>query len=205
MGLFGSGRGNLPASDYSRDKSRNAILFTLAVAVFAILAGFLFRVQPEAMQVLRHNLAPDFPLGHTWVNAPGHVSLFRELKGHVVVVLFNSMTRLADLRDLNRMEEIAMQFCDAPVACVIVATGMGSSEEASRWPQSCPILLDPDTSATRLFGVSALPAVLIIDSNGAIAARYYEAWEQIPLEGLIRDLLNQARATRTLSPQRFTP
>ena len=205
MGLFGSRRGDLPVSDYSRSKSRNAVLFALAVAVFAVLAGFLFRIQPETMQVLRHNLAPDFPLGHTWVNAPGHISLFRELKGHVVVVLFNGLTRLADLRDINRMEEIAMQFSEDPVACVIVATGMGSSEEASQWPLRCPIILDPDTTATRLFGVSALPAVLIIDSNGAVAARYYEAWERIPLEGLVRDLLNQARATRTLSPYRFTP
>lgn len=205
MGLIKQHRRDLPASDYSREKSRNTLLFVLAVAVFAVLAGFMFRAQPETEQVLRHNLAPDFPQGYTWVNSQGHLSLFQELKGHVVVVLFNSLSVLADLRDVNRMEEIALQFNESPVACVIVAAGMGSPREASQWPMRCPILLDPDSSVTRLFGVNALPAVLIIDSNGAVAARYYESWEQIPLEELIRDLLTQAYATRTIAPERYTP
>ena len=205
MALFRPRKSDLPESEYSREKARNAFFFALAVAAFAVLAGFLFRMQPEATQVLRHNLAPDFPIGYTWVNVPGHISLFQELKGHVVVVLFNSLTRLADLRDVNRMEEIAMQFNESPVACIVVATGMGSAEDAAHWPLLCPIILDPDSSVTRLFGVSALPAVLIIDSNGAVAARYYEEWERIPLEGMIRDLLNQACATRTIAPERYTP
>lgn len=205
MGLFKTNRRDLPASDYSREKTRSALLFALAVAVFAVLAGFMFRAQPEAEQVLRHNLAPDFPQGYTWVNSQGHISLFQELKGHVVVVLFNSLSVLADLRDVNRMEEISLQFDESPVACVIVAAGMGSPQEAEQWPMRCPILLDPDSTVTRLFGVNALPAVLIIDSNGAVAARYYESWEQIPLEDLIRDLLTQAYATRTIAPERYTP
>lgn len=205
MGLFKKHRRDLPTSDYSREKSRNTLLFALAVAIFAVLAGFMFRAQPESGQVLRHNLAPDFPQGYTWVNSSGHISLFQELKGHVVVVLFNSLSVLADLRDVNRMEEISMQFSESPVACVIVATGMGSAQEAVQWPLRCPILLDPDSTVTRLFGVNALPAVLIIDSNGAVAARYYESWEQIPLEGLIRDLLAQASSTRTLAPERYNP
>jgi len=205
LGLFKQHRRDLPASDYSREKSRNALLFALAVAAFAVVAGFMFRAQPESGQVLRHNLAPDFPRGYTWVNSQDQISLFQELKGHVVVVLFNSLSVLADLRDVNRMEELAMQFNDSPVACVIVAAGMGSAEEAAHWPLRCPMLLDPDSTVTRLFGVNALPAVLIIDSNGAIAARYYESWEQIPLEDLIRDLLNQAYASRTIAPERYTP
>ncbi|MFO7626129.1 MAG: hypothetical protein R6V62_02580 [Candidatus Fermentibacteraceae bacterium] len=205
MSLFKQHRRDLPASDYSREKSRNALLFTLAVGVFAVLAGFMFRAQPESGQVLRHNLAPDFPQGYTWVNSPDHISLFQELKGHVVVVLFNSLSVLADLRDVNRMEEIALQFNESPVACVIVAAGIGSAQEASHWPMGCPMLLDPDSTVTRLFGVNAMPAVLIIDSNGAVAARYYESWEQIPLEGLIRDLLTQAYATRTIASERYTP
>lgn len=205
MGLLKTNRRDLPASDYSREKTRSALLFTLAVAVFAVLAGFMFRAQPEAEQVLRHNLAPDFPQGYTWVNSQGHISLFQELKGHVVVVLFNSLSVLADLRDVNRMEEISVQFDQSPVACVVVAAGMGSAQEVSQWPMRCPILLDPDSTVTRLFGVNALPAVLIIDSNGTVAARYYESWEQIPLEELIRDLLTQAYATRTIAPERYTP
>jgi hypothetical protein len=205
LGLLFRRKHDLPESEYSRSKARGAILFALAVAAFAVLAGFLFRMQPETEQALRQYLAPDFPSGHVWVNTPESLSLFQELKGHVVVILFNSLTKLADLQDVNRMEEIAFRFSDSPVACVIVAVGMESAEEASRWPFRCPTILDPDTSATRLFGVSALPAVLIIDSNGAIAARYYESWEQIPLEDLIRDLLNQAMATRTIAPQRYTP
>lgn len=205
MALFKKHRRDLPASDYSREKSRNALLFALAVAVFAVIAGFMFRAQPETGQVLRHNLAPDFPRGYTWVNTDDQISLFRELKGHVVVILFNSLSVLADLRDVNRMEEISLQFDDSPVACVIVAAGMGSAGEVEQWPMRCPILLDPDSTVTRLFGVNALPAVLIIDSNGAVAARYYESWEQIPLEDLIRDLLTQAYAIRNLAPERYTP
>lgn len=205
MSLIKKHRRDLPASDYSREKSRNALLFTLAVAVFAVIAGFMFRAQPEAGQVLRHNLAPDFPRGYTWVNCDGHISLFQELKGHVVVVLFNSLSVLADLRDVNRMEELSLLFDDSPVACVIVAAGMGSAQEVEQWPMQCPILLDPDSTVTRLFGVNALPAVLIIDSYGAVAARYYESWEQIPLEDLIRDLLAQAYANRTIAPERYTP
>jgi hypothetical protein len=205
LALWLKRKSQLPESDYSRGQTRSTILFLLAVAAFGVLAGVLFRIQPEHTQIQRHNLAPDFPMGHTWVNTPARIGIFQELRGHVVVVLFNSLSTLADLRDVNRMEEIAMMFSDSPVACIVVATGMESPEEAGRWPLNCPVMLDPDSSATRLFGVSALPAVLIIDSNGAVAARYYESWERIPLEGLIRDLLNQAIATRTIAPERYTP
>lgn len=196
-------RKGIKETDYSRAQTLKAALFALAVVAFAVLAGVFFRMQPEPGQVLRHNLAPDFPLGYTWVNSPGRISLFQELRGHVVVILFNSLSTLADLRDVNRMEEIALMFEEAPVACVVVVPGMGSPREADRWPLNCPIMLDPDTSATRLFGVNALPAVLIIDSNGAVAARYYESWERIPLEGLITDLLHQAITTRTIAPRRY--
>lgn len=197
----------LKRSDYSRSQVKAALLFLCGVIVFAVIAGVLFRQSPYQPPAGRMGIASDFPRG-TWFNTEEPLSLFDELRGHIVVVLFNDFNTLADLEDLNRLSQIDSTFADVPVACLVVSAGRQVSMTdslVSQWQICFPVLADPDFIVMDNFGVRALPAVIIIDTASRIAARYYEDWDRVPLEGVIYDLIDQGIATRSLAREKYNP
>lgn len=192
-------------SDYRKDQMKATLWFVLGVAVFAVIAGFLFRQSPYSPPAGRMGIVSDFPDG-TWFNTTGPLSLFGELRGHVVVVLFNDFTTLADLEDLTRLCSIDSTFTDQPVMCVVVCAGRDTEDTGSlieQWQIHFPVIADPDFTVMDNFGVRALPSVLIIDTASRSAARYYQGWTLIPLEDVISDLLEQGFETRSLAPHRY--
>lgn len=196
---------NLKDSEYKRKQLKAAILFAVGVIVFTVIAGFLFRQSPARPPAGRMEIASDFP-GGTWFNTREPLSLYMELKGHVVVVLFNDFNTLSDLEDLTRLHSIDSTFIHEPVACVVIAAGTDSAATSSlvdQWHIGSPVLADPAFEAMNCFGVSALPAVLVIDTASRISSRYYEDWHLIPLEDVIQDLLGQGEATRSLANEKY--
>jgi len=195
----------LKESDYNRSQFKAALLFILGVAVFAVIAGVLFRQSPHQPPAGRMGIASDFPEG-TWFNTPEPLSIFDQLKGHIVVVLFNDFNTLADLEDLNRLFCIDSTFIDLPVACIVVSAGrqtLVTDSLVHQWHIRFPVLADPDSSVMDNFGVRALPSVIVIDTASRIAARYYEDWNLVPLEEIIYDLIDQGVATRSLAPAKY--
>ena len=150
-------------------------------------------------------IAGDFPDG-TWFNTHRPLSLFDQLRGHITVILFNDFNTLADLQDLNRLSALDTTFARLPVACIVVCAGRGDTNTDSlvtQWHIRFPVLSDPDSTVMQSFGVRALPSVIIIDTASRIAARYYQGWDLIPLEGIVYDLVDQATATRSLAAERY--
>ncbi len=191
----------LRSSDYRKDQLKATALFVLGVMVFAVVAGFLFRQTPPRPPSGRMGIVSDFPDG-VWFNTETPPGLFQELRGHVVLILFNDFNSLADLEDLSRLYAIKSTFHDQAVACVVVCAGREVSMTESlvdTWQIEFPVMADPDCGVMANFGVSAVPAVLVIDTASRIAARYYEDWNNIPLEEVIFDLIDQGIATRSLS------
>jgi len=197
----------LKKSEYRRSQLKAALLFMCGIIVFAVIAGILFRQSPYQPPAGRMGIASDFPRG-TWFNTEESLSIFDQLRGHIVVVLFNDFNTLADLEDLNRLCCIDSTFADQPVACIVVSAGrevVMTDSLVNQWHIRFPVLADPDCAVMDNFGVRALPAVIIIDTASRIAARYYEDWNLVPLEEIIYDLMDQGVATRSLAPDRYEP
>lgn len=196
---------DLRESEYRRRQFRTGLLFLIGVVALAVIAGFLFRQQPQSPPAGRMNIASDFPAG-TWFNTGAPLSLFDQLKGHIVVILFNDFNTLADLEDLNRLNAIDSTFQELPVACIVVSAGREPAMTDSligQWNIGLPVMADPDFTVMGVFGISALPAVVVIDTASRVAARYYEDWNMVPLEGVIYDLVDQGVATRSLATVRY--
>ncbi len=194
-------------SHYKRAQLRSILFFVVGVLGFTLIAGFLFKQSPTRPPVGRAAIVSDFPSG-SWFNTSEPISLYDQLKGHIVVVLFNDFNTLADLEDMNRLAEVDSVFQDYSVACIVVTVGVEQSQTEAlieQWGIDFPLLADPDSMAMSGFGVSAVPGVVVIDTASRVAARYYEDWQNAPLEEVIRDLLDQGVATRSLAVEKFVP
>lgn len=194
-------------SHYKKAQLRSILLFILGVLAFTLIAGFLFKQSPTRPPVGRAAIVSDFPSGR-WFNTSEDISLYDHLKGHVVVVLFNDFNTLSDLEDMNRLAEVDSVFHDYSVVCLVVSAGVEQSQTEAliqQWSIDFPLLSDPDSMAMAGFGVSALPGVVVIDTASRVAARYYEDWQNAPLEDVVRDLLDQGIATRSLAIDKFIP
>lgn len=198
---------DLKDSEYKRYQLKSFILFTAGIVVFTLVAGFLFKQSPTSRPTGRTDVAYDFPEG-VWFNTVEPLSLFDQLKGHVVVVLFNDFNTLSDLEDLTYFDELNGTFHDQSVLCLVVLAGRDvatTDSLVSQWHIDFPVLSDPDSTAMSTFGIRALPGVLVIDATARVAARYYEDWQNISLEGVIQDLIDQGVATRSLAIEKYIP
>jgi len=196
---------DLRESEFKRDQFRATLLFGVGVIAFAVIAGFLFKQHPEYPPAGRMGIVSDFPES-TWFNTGGPLSLFSELRGHIVVMLFNDFNALSDLEDLTRLYSIDSTFADLPVICIVVSAGRETEETrflVQQWQIQLPVIADPDSTVMNNFSVRALPAVLIIDTASRTAARYYQGWHLIPLEDVIYDLIDQGITTRSLATERY--
>ena len=197
----------LKESEYKRYQLKNIVFFAAGVVVLAMIAGYFFRQSPVQPPAGRADIASDFPEG-TWFNTAEPLSLYDQLRGHVVVVLFNDFNTLSDLEDLSRFSELDSLFINQPMFEIVVLAGRETTTADSlvrQWQIDCPVLADPDSLAMQAFGIRALPAVLVQDARARVAARYYEDWQRIPIEAVIQDLLDQGVATRSLAAVKYVP
>jgi hypothetical protein len=197
----------LKESEYKRRQLKSIAFFAAGVVVLAIIAGYFFRQSPVLPPSGRADIASDFPEG-TWFNTAEPLSLYDQLRGHVVVVLFNDFNTLSDLEDLSRLSELDSLFINQSMLGIVVLAGRETATAdslVSQWQIDCPVLADPDSLAMQTFGIRALPAVLVLDARARVAARYYEDWQRIPLEAVIQDLLDQGVATRSLAAVKYVP
>ncbi len=205
--MFKQFKRDLKDSEYNRARFKSFVLFAVGVVVFTLIAGFLFRQSPARRPTGRSDIASDFPEG-VWFNTAEPLSLYDQLRGHVVVVLFNDFNTLADLEDITHFSELNRTFHDQPVFGLVVLAGRETATADSlvgQWQIDFPVLADPDSTAMGVFGIRALPGVLVIDATARVAARYYEDWQCIPLEAVIQDLLDQGASARSLTNEKYIP
>jgi len=200
----------LPPTELKRKQVRSGVLFILAVLVFAVLLGIFFKMQPAIRMTGRFQTVGDFPDDHAWFNTSVPLNLYDQLSGHVVVLLSEDFETLDDVTALSRLHDLCSEFADDPVQVVVIyriseekLTELYSQVEA--WDFSFPMIIDDMNEVGVNFGINSVPALLLIDSTGRISGWFYEGWEDVDIEAIVRDLLMQGIASRTLVRDPFHP
>lgn len=193
-----------------RQKAKSAILFIFVSIVCACLIAYLFKLQPPVRETDRYSAVGDFPPDHAWFNTGSPISLYEDLQGHVVVVLFCSFSLLSEVQNLDGFEGLLDRYTDEPVALIIVFIPGDSSVESWRtsienWGVVAPVIVDHDNLVSQSLLADRYPMVEVIDSRGRIAGRYFETWSTTDLYAVVNDVLMLGRADRSLASDTFEP
>jgi len=191
----------LPRSSLSRRRTRSTILFLAVMVAVAFLIGFLFDLGPESTADNVLSDVGDFPSDHIWINTSQPLSIYDQLSRHVIVVFFCDLETLSDLEYCQRLERVQQEFREQPLAVIAsVRTAETSVEElldtVRDWGIEFPVIIDNQGMVCGRFGVSTLPALLVLDARARVSARFYIGWDRADLRGIVEDLLQQLRAMR---------
>lgn len=196
--------GEIPAFDLKRQRLRSWILFSVAIVLCGAVVVFLFGLEPPVQGTERYAAVGDFPAGHAWFNTPSPISLYEDLSGHVVVLLFSDFSRLADVRDLSRFEALDDEYADQPVELIVVYVTADSTAAAWRstvaaWGIGLPVIVDDDGQVSQSMMADRYPLVQVLDSHGRVAGRYHESWTTTDLAGVVDDVIMLGQAGRSLA------
>ncbi len=194
----------IPAFDLKRQRLRSGILFAAALVLCGAVIIMLFGLEPPVPGTERYAAVGDFPAGHAWFNTPVPISLYEDLSGHVVVLLFCEFSRLSDVRDLSRFEGLGEEYADQPVELIVVYVPADSTVAAWRaavtaWGIGLPVIVDDDGQVSQSMMADRYPMVQVIDSHGRVAGRYHESWTTTDLEGVVDDVIMLGQAGRSLA------
>lgn len=200
--------GGLPRTEIHRQRARSAFVFGLAVLLSALGLGYLFSLKREPPNTERFAAVGDFPERHAWFNTQEPLSLYRELSGHVVLLLFSDFTRLLDAAGLERLQRLYEDLETSPVAVVTVFVSSVEDPDSWRatiaaWGIGFPVIVDHDGMVMTNFGVRETPQLVVLDAHARVVARYGAEWRNADLEGLISDLTAEGVASRALAYQPF--
>lgn len=203
-------RSDLPLTEYMKKRIRSGVLFFFAAVLTAMGISYLFTLGPDTPDTRILTYVGDFPAEHIWLNTSEPLSVYRQLQNHIIVVYFSGFTNLSDVEYLSRLEELDLSYPDSPVCVVVVLEDEESDSTALRqtvdtWGVVFPVIVDRSGAVSASFGVSSLPALVVLDSKARVSARFYSGWEQADLRGIVSDLLEQGTAMRSLAPTRFVP
>jgi hypothetical protein len=200
----------LPSTGLRKKQVLSTVLFLIALVAFACLLGIFFRAGPEGRQTGRFQTVGDFPDDHAWFNTSHPLSLYDQLRGHVTVLYFEDFETLSDLRGLSRLAVLDETFADDPMQVIVVYRISRERlpqlySQVETWDIHYPVIIDDGGVVGENFGISGIPALLLIDSTARVSAWYYHGWEQADLETVVYDLLTQGVASRTLAMDPFRP
>jgi len=108
--------------------------------------------------------------------------------GKVLVIHFWASWCPPCLREIDALESLFHQYRErgfAPVSVNVGETKAVAAEFLRTRNVTYPILLDPDSAAAKLYGVTGLPTTFVLDRGGAIA---FKILGEINREGLLRIL-----------------
>jgi len=203
-------RRDLRKTEFVKMRIRSTVIFSIAALLTAVGISYLFKLGPEPPDTRILMYVGDFPEGHAWMNTSEPLSVYGQLQKHIIVIFFSEFSNLADVDYLNRLEELDQSYPESPLSIVVVFEGEESDPvELERmvdaWGVFFPVIVDNDGLVSSSFGVSAVPALVVLDSRARVSARFYSGWEQADLRGIVGDLLEQGTAMRCLAGVRFVP
>jgi hypothetical protein len=200
----------LPPTELHRHRLRSGLFFVVALMASAFLIAYLFSIENDAPDTERYVAVGDFPSGHVWFNTSSPLSLYTDLRGHVIVVLFSDFAMLSDLGAVEGLHGIRDSMSTDPVFFVVSYVPGDSSlsswrETVTDWGIDIPVIVDGDGAVRENFSVDSIPQMLLIDTHGRVITRYASGWQEADVEGLLRDLLEQGVASRSLALTPFRP
>lgn len=185
--------------------------FTVALLVAAGLLAYLFSLGVQRESPERYQTVGDFPRDHVWFNTSEPLSLYGQLSGHIVLVLFCDCRSLIDVRELSMLQSITETFADSPVAVLVALDNSSHHLDSLRgvirqdWGITFPVILDSYGGVASNFHVGDTPTLLILETRARVAASYGSSWYERDLESLVGDLLSQGIASRSLAHDPYHP
>ncbi|MDR3202253.1 MAG: NHL domain-containing thioredoxin family protein [Bifidobacteriaceae bacterium] len=143
--------------------------------------------------------------GRGWLGAGGRGLKLEDLRGKIVILDFWTFCCINCLHVLDELRQLERQFED-----VLVIVGVHSPKFAheadpdalraavERYEVSHPVLDDPDLTTWRAYGARAWPTLVVIDTEGNIAAQMAGEGHAANLTILIRELADKAEKAGTL-------
>ncbi len=199
---------DLPMTSLGRKKIRSTLLFLLALVITAFLISFLFSLRPAPPRESILSDVDDFPREHIWFNSSEPLSIYNQLRRHVVIVFFCRMSTLSDVQHFTMLQEIQTEFKEQPFVVVIALETFETSIDELEsiiidWGIDFPLIVDNRGIVSNRFNVSSYPSLLVLDSQARVSARFYNGWEQADLKGIVEDLLHLEGAMRSPPSQIF--
>jgi len=201
----------LPKTREHRKQLASRVLFAVAVVVAGVGLALLFRLQgPPPSPTERYQAVGDFTDEHIWFNTSRPLSLYDEYEGHVMVVHFCRFESLSAVQDLSALRRLDEAFPEAPLGVVVVyrtsTTNLDSLHSTVRsWGLEFPVVVDDNGEVSENFGITALPAVVVLGTHKRVSARFYAGWQEADLQGIVADLLGEGTASDNLAREVFRP
>ena len=106
--------------------------------------------------------------------AGNRVALPDDMRDKIIILRFWGDCCSYGVNEMSRVEQICRKYEEKGVRIVTIHTGRPrkvAKEFASSLKIKVPVLVDPDCSMAKLYGVSELPSTFVIDRKGVIRAR----------------------------------
>jgi len=203
-------RSDLRQTEFMKSRIRSGLIFSVAAILTALGISYLFTLGPKPPDTRILTYVGDFPEDHIWLNTSDPLSVYRQLQNHIIIIFFSRFSNLADVEYLDRLEELNQSYPENPLSIIVVLEDEVSDpgelqQTVDAWGVFFPVIVDQDGGVSSSFGVSAIPALVVLDSRARISARFYSGWEQADLRGIVGDLLEQGTAMRSLALTKYIP
>ena len=174
---------------------RIVLAFAISLAVALPLGGAL--ASPEAMKALgvlemrQPTRAPDV----TMPTLAGRPLSMKDLRGKVVLVNFWATWCTPCQWEMPLMETLYQTYKDRRFVILAISIDQGDAEHVRKFVQdkklTYPVALDPRHEVAEKFGITGLPATLLVDADGMIKGVTYgpKEWDGKEARALIASLL----------------
>jgi peroxiredoxin len=160
--------------------------------------------RPELDDILRLDLLGEkAPEWKRLVAVAGAKSELAQYTGNVVVLDFWATWCGPCRMTLPRLSDLYNRYAPEGLAVVGVSTEELSkvASFAVKAGLSYPLLVDEQSETSRLYGVSSLPSMILIDRSGIVREVFVGVPQPLQLEHRIRELLASSPQGARLSPQ----
>lgn len=153
--------------------------------------------------------APEFPDGLVWLNIDRPLRLGEELRGQVVVLDFWTYCCINCLDVIPNLARLEEKYRHDPVAFIGVhsnkydneANPANVAQAILRHGITHPVVVDNEHLIWGMYGVSAWPTLVVIDSAGYVIAVWSGEGHSEELDRLIAGLLELGRTNGTLAAE----
>ncbi len=180
---------------------RRAPAAVLGVAVALLLPLAVATASPEAMKALgivamrQPTPAPDVSLP----TLDGGRVAMKDLRGKLVMVNFWATWCVPCQWEMPLMERLYQAYRDRGFVILAISIDQGNAERVHAFVRdrklTYPVALDPTHEVARSFGVTGLPATLLVGPDGLIKGVTYgpKEWDGEDARALIASLLPAGR------------
>ncbi|MHB0938928.1 MAG: thioredoxin-like domain-containing protein [Armatimonadota bacterium] len=153
--------------------------------------------------------APEFPDGLVWLNVDRPLRLREELRGQVVVLDFWTYCCINCMHVIPELAHLEEKYRHDPVVFLGVHSNKYDNEAHPenvaqailRYGVTHPVVVDDEHLIWGMYGVSAWPTLVVIDSAGYVIAVWSGEGHGEELDRLIAGLLELGRQNNTLAAE----